>query len=638
MNDSFLEILKPFEEIFYIPDSPDLEAAISLVFKDKMTKKVLLESEIYLNKSEEFLKFDNVFYCERTFSEKQRKFTFKSLDFEEEKAQEEELSQTFELKLDNVGISFIFNTGGIAKSPYELCYFLIKDAEFYLMEDRVSRLIQLKFEDLHLEHNSPSKVNFPLVFLRSKEKEVPILNIYIEEKKTLEKKLLYLNCFKMQIDDISVNIEMPFIQITAEFIKEIKNLFKKYKENPENTTEDQSFPFNLLNKNNVSYWQTVPFTAPKNNLYIKDFILNPLLLKVSYKTVPQAQVISLKSFFKSLQNIENANFPLAGLHLPDYFDNKTALLDKILYKYKEELTLNSFKLLGSVEILGNPIGLFNHISTGFSDLFEKPLEGMNKGPLDAGKGLITGVSSLVRNTLTGTFNSLDKISSSFGSGLAALSFNQDYMKKKQLRSETEAENVVEGLGQAGNSLYKGLENGITGIFLNPLEGAKEEGISGLIKGTFFGITGFFIKPISAIFDATSKTAIGLKNTVNIEENVKKTLRYKRPFYGVEKFYKEYWREDGEIVEFMEKFKKGKYAKLSFFDFVRVPQEGEKGEKILVIMIEMILLLSVKKKRKDWEIQTKNIRKIETLKDGLLIMLKEKIKKIEVFKKSFLRLF
>jgi vacuolar protein sorting-associated protein 13A/C len=244
----------------------------------------------------------------------------------------------------------------------------------------------------------------------------------------------------------------------------------------------------------------------------------------------------------------------------------------------------------------------------------------------------------VRNTLTGTFNSLDKISSSFGSGLAALSFNQDYMKKKQLRSETEAENVVEGLGQAGNSLYKGLENGITGIFLNPLEGAKEEGISGLIKGTFFGITGFFIKPISAIFDATSKTAIGLKNTVNIEENVKKTLRYKRPFYGVEKFYKEYWREDGEIVEFMEKFKKGKYAKLSFFDFVRVPQEGEKGEKILVIMIEMILLLSVKKKRKDWEIQTKNIRKIETLKDGLLIMLKEKIKKIEVFKKSFLRLF
>ena len=168
------------------------------------------------------------------------------------------------------------------------------------------------------------------------------------------------------------------------------------------------------------------------------------------------------------------------------------------------------------------------------------------------------------------------------------------MKKKQSRP-VEAENVVEGLGQATNSLYKGLENGITGIFLNPLEGAKEEGVTGLLKGTFYGITGLFIKPISAIFDATSKTAIGLKNTVNIEENIKKSgIRFKRPFYGVEKFYKEYRRDDGEFMEFLQKFKKGRYSKLSFFDFVKVPQTEEQSDKIMLIMVEMILMLSLRK--------------------------------------------
>ena len=480
LNNSFLEILEPFEERFYIPDSPVLEAAISLVFKDKITKKVFLESEINLNKSEKFVKFNNVLYCERTFTEKQMKFTFKSHDFEEEKAQEEELSQTFELKLDNVGISVIYNTGGIAKLPYELCYILIKDVEFYLMEDRVSRLIQLKFGDLHLENNSLS--NLPLVYLRNKEKEVSVFNIYIEQKITLETQLLYLNCFKMQIDDISVNIEIPFIQITGEFIKEIKNLFKKYKENPEIILEDLSFPFNLINKNNVSYWQTVPFTAPNNNLFIKELFLSPLLLKVSYK---KSHIL--------LPNIDNKNILLPALQFPNYFYNISALLVKIYNTYIE-IVWSDFKLLG----------------------------------------LLTFVSA-----------------------------------------------------------------------------------------HFIDIAGLFIKPITTLFSAP-------------EENTKKTIRYKRPFYGVEKFYKEYWQEDGEIMEFLEKFKKGKYAKLSFFNFVKVPDD-EKKEKILVIMIEVILLLSMNKQRKDWKIETKNIRKIEALKDGFLIMSTEKIKKIEVFIKCFLRL-
>ena len=629
LNDNFYDVIKPYEEKFYMTDRPDLPSTLFLILRDVRTNKSLQEFELDLLKSEEHMTIGPALFVERSFTERQRRFNFKSREFEEEK-NEEKISQIMEVHFNSLGLSFISNTGGISKPPYELCYFLIRDLEFMVVCDEVSRIFQLVFGDLRWENTGPSRLHFPLVLVRTKEKKSPILNIQIEERKTKAKKLLYLDGFNIQLDDVSITLEKPFIQLVGEYIKEIKSLFNKYKENRDVGAEDLSFPFNLLNKNNVVYWQTIPFSVSANNLYLRELSIDPVTLKISYKTTPQPQISSLKTFFKALQNIDNASLPLTGLRLTDCFDNKSTLLTKILYRYKEELTLNSYKLLGSVEVLGNPIGLFNHISAGFSDLIEKPLEGLNKGgALDAGKGLITGVSSLMRNTLTGTFNSVDKISSSFGSGLAALSFDQDYMKKKQSRP-VEAENVVEGLGQATNSLYKGLENGITGIFLNPLEGAKEEGVTGLLKGTFYGITGLFIKPISAIFDATSKTAIGLKNTVNIEENIKKSgIRFKRPFYGVEKFYKEYRRDDGEFMEFLQKFKKGRYSKLSFFDFVKVPQTEEQSDKIMLIMVEMILMLSLRKRKRVWEIETRNIRRIDGVKDGVLILLKEKIKKVEV---------
>lgn len=43
--------------------------------------------------------------------------------------------------------------------------------------------------------------------------------------------------------------------------------------------------------------------------------------------------------------------------------------------------------MGSLSIIGNPIGLFNNVSTGFKDFVDKPAEGLTKGPLEAGLGL-----------------------------------------------------------------------------------------------------------------------------------------------------------------------------------------------------------------------------------------------------------
>lgn len=156
----------------------------------------------------------------------------------------------------------------------------------------------------------------------------------------------------------------------------------------------------------------------------------------------------------------------------------------------------------------------------------------------------------MKNTLTGTFNSVNKISGSFGNSLAALSFDEEYVKKRTLGHKTQSGNALDSLETASTSLFKGFESGLTDVFLKPMQGAKEEGLPGLLKGTFKGLTGFIAKPLSGFFDATSKTAEGLINSINTEN--KRLNRYKRPFYGVEKFFKDYSQKDGEIIEFLEK--------------------------------------------------------------------------------------
>lgn len=40
-----------------------------------------------------------------------------------------------------------------------------------------------------------------------------------------------------------------------------------------------------------------------------------------------------------------------------------------------------YKVLGSLNIIGNPVSLFRNVATGFKDLKDKPAEGFVEGPL-----------------------------------------------------------------------------------------------------------------------------------------------------------------------------------------------------------------------------------------------------------------
>lgn len=127
-----------------------------------------------------------------------------------------------------------------------------------------------------------------------------------------------------------------------------------------------------------------------------------------------------KALGLSLINVENALVRIKGLSLESVYDTMNGLTQKLVSHCKEELTGSLPMFLGSIQIIGNPVELFNTLGTGLVDFIEKPIEGFVQGPLEGGMGFIRGTESLLKNTLVGTVSTLNRFTTTVADGISAL--------------------------------------------------------------------------------------------------------------------------------------------------------------------------------------------------------------------------
>ena len=90
------------------------------------------------------------------------------------------------------------------------------------------------------------------------------------------------------------------------------------------------------------------------------------------------------------------------------------------------------KLILSIDILGNPVGLFTNMGHNFKDLVEKTNKNFVKGPLEGGVGMALGTASLIKNTISDVIGSAEKISQSVAKGMSALTYDQEYLKEREV--------------------------------------------------------------------------------------------------------------------------------------------------------------------------------------------------------------
>ncbi|KAI6653552.1 vacuolar protein sorting-associated protein 13D [Oopsacas minuta] len=242
--------------------------------------------------------------------------------------------------------------------------------------------------------------------------------------------------------------------------------------------------------------RTFPIENPSDTkyFYFRDIFIDSTKLNTSVITVsnlsPQLQAI------KSQLGIKMVKFQ-ATISLTDYqrkhnFDRLQEHIASICYHYKTCLTGQALKVLGSVDFLGNPVGLFNDLTKGIT-------------------GLIMfrhGFSGLLRDVTHGLSDSTSKLTGSAGNLVSYMTFDKQYQKEREDLNPVLASSA-QHLGAGLNSFASGMFGGITSIITSPYQGAQD-GLLGFMTGVGKGVVGTIAKPIAGTLDLVSNTSAALR--------------------------------------------------------------------------------------------------------------------------------
>jgi len=232
----------------------------------------------------------------------------------------------------------------------------------------------------------------------------------------------------------------------------------------------------------------------------------------------------------------------------------------------------------------------------------------------------------VKNTVSGTFNSIGKVTGSLASGLSNLTMDDEYMAAREKSKMRRPKHLGEGVVQGVTSIFKGVGLGVAGVFTKPYEGASKGGMLGFLKGTVQGITGLVVKPVTGVLDAASNTAEGIKNTATAFDQKPNEIRmrFPRAFYGKDKYFRTYVDSDAEMVWLLHFAEDQRYKDVSLLSSFDVfPDEKEKENFfILTVSFESLIWWSVKKGEVKWAIEPTNVEKVNHFNDGIVIQLKK----------------
>jgi vacuolar protein sorting-associated protein 13A/C len=97
---------------------------------------------------------------------------------------------------------------------------------------------------------------------------------------------------------------------------------------------------------------------------------------------------ALNALTMTIGNINDAPVMMNALAFKDIRLTVPELRDRVLYHYKQDVLRQLYRILGSADFIGNPVGLFNTVSSGVADIFYEPFHGVvMRGNKEFGIGL-----------------------------------------------------------------------------------------------------------------------------------------------------------------------------------------------------------------------------------------------------------
>lgn len=422
---------------------------------------------------------------------------------------EENSDVTFkaQLRLGGVGISLINQT------MKELLYCTFREIELKLRESMVYQTLNMTIKWIQIDNQLYGGI-FPILLYPSvvpktgKEMEAhPIFQAMVTRVKDDSYGVLYIKYATVLLQQMTLELDEDFVFAMIEFAKVPGASWSEEQEGklcdesldiPEPKYEDAGHDvyFELLHLQpmqvDISFMRTERVNA-EDKLQPS----NPFMFFVNVMTM-------------SIGNVNDAPIRLNALMLENARVSIPLLISNIRKHYTQEFLRQIHVVIGSADFLGNPVGLFNNISSGVADIFYEPYQGLvvTDRPQELGYGIAKGASSFIRKSVFGFSDSMAKITGSMSKGLAAATLDKEFQDQRRMsKARNRPKHALYGITSGGNAFAASLASGIGGLARHPLQGAEKEGFQGFMKGVGKGVLGVVTKPAIGAFDLASSMYI-----------------------------------------------------------------------------------------------------------------------------------
>lgn len=455
----------------------------------------------------------------------------------------------FHVEITDIGFSLVDQT------PQERIYLYLHGLEvtFQKFENKTIGL-HFSVTDLKID-NQQANSHIPVIlnpYFNSKsnilQEKTIIFDIVAERLPELDN----INWLRFMIAPLELKIDEAIISNLIEYFAFIQKAFQISSD----ISEISSFeaPTHPISKDELQKFSTdfstflmfqliqVPliseqkdFTIEKR-IYIHKLLLGPLEFCVTLDKDNVDTTRNKKTNFiqiladlgLALTSIESTELKLAGYKISNLLQPRSQFISSMINHYKSQGIRELYKIVGSVELLGNPFALINSLKAGVKEMFYDPAVALIESPNKFGESLLQGSVGLVRHTVHGLFKSVGTLTGGIGRFLTALTLDSKFQTKMRILKNRRADNFGDKLKIGFKQLSYGFVQGITGLVTAPIEGIKQGGFPGLLKGIGKGIIGTVAKPTASIVGTVSDAFSGIGNIAKKKHKVRYTERSRYP--------------------------------------------------------------------------------------------------------------
>ncbi|KIY71623.1 vacuolar protein sorting-associated protein 13 [Cylindrobasidium torrendii FP15055 ss-10] len=422
----------------------------------------------------------------------------------------------------NFGFSVSFAGIGISlvnRKLVEVVYTSIKNFSFEYTSSSVAQTVNLALGHLQIDNQLHDAI-FPVILQPS---PIP-QETGVAPLPTIQASVIWLNDDAHGVVFVkycSVLLQALNVEADEDLLFAIYDLSQLQGVSWETNTED------VL----IQYPGEIP--EPQNttggaDIYFEVLELQPIKLFLSFmrtESVSTEQRLNLQNplavvinaVTMAVGNVNDAPLELNSLAIKDMRLKVPELQSRIFYHYKQDVLRQLYRILGSADFIGNPVGLFTNVSSGVADIFYEPFNGVvMRGNQELGIGIAKGAASFVKKTVFGVSDSVTKFTSSVGKGLSAATFDSEYQAKRRLNQRrNKPRHAIYGVAAGGEALANSVASAMEGVVMKPIEGAESGGAFGFFKGVGKGMLGAVTKPVIGVFDLASNVSEGIRNTTTV---------------------------------------------------------------------------------------------------------------------------